>query len=97
MAAEALAGTIAIGGVGIAAGAATRRLLVGLRRGTRVRAPNCELATGALWALIGGLWGAGRLPSAWLPALLGLGWLAVAAGLVRTTRPAHQGNQREEK
>jgi leader peptidase (prepilin peptidase) / N-methyltransferase len=82
MAAEALAGTIAIGGVGIAAGAATRRLLAGLRRGTRVRAPVCELATGALWALIGGLWGAGRLPSAWLPALLGLGWLGVAAGLV---------------
>jgi leader peptidase (prepilin peptidase) / N-methyltransferase len=80
--AEAVVGAVAYGGVGIAAGAAARRLLVGLRRGTRVRAPICELTTGALWAVIGGLWGAGRVPSAWLPALLGLGWLGVAAGLV---------------
>ena len=71
------------GGVaGLAAGAAARRLLARLRRGARVRAPVCELAVGALWAVTGGLWGAGRLPTAWLPALLGLGWLGVAAGLV---------------
>jgi leader peptidase (prepilin peptidase)/N-methyltransferase len=80
--AEAMVGAAAYGGAGIAAGAAARRLLAGLRRGTRVHAPLCELTTGALWAVIGGLWGAGRLPSAWLPALLGLGWLGVAAGLV---------------
>lgn len=79
---EAFAGAVAAGGVGIAAGVAARRLLAGLRRGTRVRAPACELATGALWAVVGGLWGAGRLPAAWLPALLGLAWLGVAAGLV---------------
>jgi leader peptidase (prepilin peptidase) / N-methyltransferase len=70
------------GALGVAAGAAARRLLARLRRGTRVRAPVCELAVGALWAVVGGLWGAGRLPIAWLPVLLGLGWLAVAAGLV---------------
>ena len=71
------------GGVaGLAAGAAARRLLARLRRGTRVRAPVCELAVGALWAVTGSLWGSGRLPTAWLPAVLGLGWLGVAAGLV---------------
>ena len=71
------------GGVaGLAAGAAARRLLARLRRGTRVRAPVCELAVGALWAVTGSLWGSGRLPTAWLPAMLGLGWLGVAAGLV---------------
>ena len=47
-----------------------------------MRAPVCELAVGALWAATGCLWGAGQLPSAWLPALLGLGWLGVAAGVV---------------
>jgi len=71
------------GGVaGLAAGAAARRLLARLRRGTRMRAPVCELAVGALWAVTGSLWGAGRLPTAWLPVVLGLGWLGVAAGLV---------------
>jgi len=80
--AAAVVGAVANGGLGIAAGAAARRLLAGMQRGTRVRAPVCELATGALWAVIGGLWGAGRLPAAWLPALLGLAWLGVAAGLV---------------
>jgi leader peptidase (prepilin peptidase)/N-methyltransferase len=80
--AEAVVAAVANGGLGIAAGAAARRLLARMQRGTRVRAPVCELATGSLWAVIGGLWGAGRLPSAWLPALLGLAWLGVAAGLV---------------
>ena len=75
-------GAVAGGGAGGAAGAAARRLLARLRRGARVRAPACELAVGALWAVAGGLWGAGRLPPAWLPVLLGLGWLGVAAGLV---------------
>jgi leader peptidase (prepilin peptidase) / N-methyltransferase len=73
---------LAGGALGVAAGAAARRLLARLRRGTRVRAPVCELTIGALWAVTGGLWGAGRLPTAWLPVLLGLGWLGVAAGLV---------------
>ena len=70
------------GALGVAAGAVGRRLLARLRRGARVRAPVCELSTGALWAVTGGLWGVGRLPTAWLPVLLGLGWLGVAAGLV---------------
>jgi leader peptidase (prepilin peptidase) / N-methyltransferase len=47
-----------------------------------VRAPVCEVSVGALWGITGGLWGAGRLPQAWLPAVLGLAWLGVAAGLV---------------
>jgi len=80
-AAAAVAGP-AGGALGVAAGAAARRLLARLRRGARVRAPVCELSTGALWAVTGGLWGVGRLPTAWLPVLLGLGWLGVAAGLV---------------
>jgi leader peptidase (prepilin peptidase)/N-methyltransferase len=72
-----------VGGVmGIVAGAVARRLLGALRRGTRVRAPVCEMAIGALWAATGWLWGAGLLPTAWLPVLLGLGWLGVAAGVV---------------
>ena len=71
------------GGVaGLAAGAAARRLLARLRRGTRVRAPVCELAVGPMGVGTGSLWGSGRLPTAWLPAVLGLGWLGVAAGLV---------------
>lgn len=81
-AAWAAAGAVAGGGAGIVAGAAARRLLATLRRGTRVRAPVCEFATGALWAITGCLWGTGRLPSAWLPVMLGLGWVGVAAGLV---------------
>src|SRR4051794_26866891 len=43
-AAEVVAGALAYGGVGVVAGAAARRLLAGMRRGTRVRAPVCELA-----------------------------------------------------
>lgn len=64
------------------AGALARGLLGRLRRGTRVRAPVCELAVGALWATTGGLWGAGAVAARWLPALLGVAWLGVAAGLV---------------
>jgi leader peptidase (prepilin peptidase)/N-methyltransferase len=79
--AAAVAG-LAGGAAGLVAGAAARRLLARLRRGTRVRAPVCELAIGALWAVAGSLWGAGRLPTGWLPVMFGLGWLGVAAGLV---------------
>jgi leader peptidase (prepilin peptidase) / N-methyltransferase len=75
-------GMAAGGGTGIMAGAAARRMLARLRCGTRVRAPVCELAVGALWSATGGLCGAGRLPPGWLPVLLGLGWLGVTAGLV---------------
>jgi leader peptidase (prepilin peptidase)/N-methyltransferase len=80
--ARALVGAFLGEAAGMAAGASARRLLGRLRRGVRVRAPVCELAIGALWALTGGLWGSGLLASRWLPALLGLAWLGVAAGLV---------------
>jgi leader peptidase (prepilin peptidase) / N-methyltransferase len=74
--------TLALGVAGMVMGVFARRLLGRLRRGARVRAPVCELAVGALWALTGGLWGAGDLTPNWLPVLLGLSWLGIAAGLV---------------
>lgn len=67
---------------GVVAGVLARWLLAALERGARVRAPLCEAAVGGAWAVTGGLWLAGRLQEAWLPAVLGLGWLAVAAGIV---------------
>jgi leader peptidase (prepilin peptidase)/N-methyltransferase len=79
---SAVAPAFVIGIAGMAAGALARRLLGRLRRGAQLRAPVCEVATGALWAITGGLWGAGALASRWLPALLGLAWLGVAASVV---------------
>jgi leader peptidase (prepilin peptidase) / N-methyltransferase len=73
---------LATGAAGMVMGALARGLLARLHRGTRVRAPVCELAVGGLWAVTGGLWGAGALAPSWLPLLLGLAWLGVAAGLV---------------
>lgn len=73
---------VALGVLGFAAGAAARVLLARLRRGARVPPPWCEVAAGVLWAASGTAWGLGALPSPWLPVLLGLGWLAVAAGAV---------------
>jgi leader peptidase (prepilin peptidase) / N-methyltransferase len=74
------------GGVGGgAAGAAGRVLLGRLRRGAPIRPPWCELAVGALWAGTVPAWAAGVLPTAWVPALLGLGWLGVVAGAVDVT------------
>jgi leader peptidase (prepilin peptidase)/N-methyltransferase len=70
------------GGLGMLAGALARWLLGRLRRGARVPPPHCELVLGALWAVSGYWWSVGRLDPAWLPLLLGLGWLAVAAGAV---------------
>lgn len=64
------------------AGALARWLLGRLRRGARVPPPHCELVLGALWAVSGYWWSVGRLDPEWLPLLLGLGWLAVAAGAV---------------
>jgi leader peptidase (prepilin peptidase) / N-methyltransferase len=71
-----------LGAAGAAAGALARWVLGRLRRGARVRAPVCELAVGGAWAVTGGCWAAGFLPPAWVPVLLGLGWLGVAAGCV---------------
>lgn len=77
---------LGFGVVGLVAGALARLVLAAMARGTRVRAPVCEVAVGVAWTLTGGLRAAGLLPSAWLPALLGLGWLAVAAGVVDVRR-----------
>lgn len=79
---SAVVATFVLGVAGVVAGAFARRLLSGMRRGTRVRAPVCELVVGALWAVTGGLWGSGAVTAEWLPALLGMALLGVAAGLV---------------
>lgn len=77
-----MAHVVFFGGLGMLAGAAARAVLGRLRRGARLRPPWCELAVGALWAGAGGWWGGGGLSWRWLPLLLGLAWLAVAAGAV---------------
>ena len=69
-------------GAGVLAGAGARVQLRRLRRGTRIPPPWCELAVAALWAATGAAWAVGGLPAVWVPAVLGLGWLAVAAGVV---------------
>lgn len=81
MPAAALAVPAAVLG-GAAAGALARRGLAGLRRGADVPRPWCEAATALLWAVPVLLWALGLVPAAWLPLLLGVGWLGVAAGAV---------------
>jgi leader peptidase (prepilin peptidase)/N-methyltransferase len=73
---------VVLAGVGVLAGAGARVLLRRLRRGTRIPPPWCELGVAALWAAAGAAWAAGGVPAAWVPVVLGLGWLAVAAGVV---------------
>ncbi|MHA6625474.1 prepilin peptidase [Pseudonocardia sichuanensis] len=68
--------------VGAGAGAGARLLLRRLRRGARVPVPCCEVAVAVLWAATGAAGALGLLPLVWMPVLLGLGWLAVAAGAV---------------
>ena len=77
-----MAHLVFFGGLGMLAGAFARWLLGRLRRGARVAPPHCELVLGALWAVSGYWWSVGRLDPGWLPLLLGLGWLGVAAGAV---------------
>jgi leader peptidase (prepilin peptidase)/N-methyltransferase len=77
-----MAHVVFFGGLGMLAGALARWLLGRLRRGADVPPPWCELLVGVLWAASGYWWAAGWLETAWLPLLLGLGWLAVAAGAV---------------
>jgi leader peptidase (prepilin peptidase) / N-methyltransferase len=74
----------ALGGAvaGAVAGVVARLLLARLRRGTHVRWPWCELAIAAVWAGAAAGCAAGLLPVGWLPVLLGLGWLGVAAAVV---------------
>jgi leader peptidase (prepilin peptidase) / N-methyltransferase len=71
-----------LGAAGVVGGAGARLLLRRLRRGARVPPPWCELAVGAAWTATAAVWVAGLLPDAWLPAVLALGWFAVAAGAV---------------
>ncbi len=68
--------------VGLPAGVAARVLLARLRRGARVPPPWCELAVALPWGLTGAALGARLLAPSWVPVLLGLGWLAAAAGAV---------------
>jgi leader peptidase (prepilin peptidase)/N-methyltransferase len=74
--------TATLAALGLPAGAIARRLLARLRRGARVHPPWCELGVAVAWALSGVATSTGALAWRWLPVLLGLGWLAVAAGTV---------------
>ena len=65
---------VLLGCAGVFAGWGARGLLGRLRRGAVVRAGWCEAGVAALWAATA----ATDPPTAWLPALLGLGWLTVA-------------------
>jgi leader peptidase (prepilin peptidase) / N-methyltransferase len=67
---------------GVPGGVAARLLLRRLRRGARVPPPWCELGVASAWFATGVTALAGVLPWRWVPLLLGLGWLAVAAGAV---------------
>lgn len=72
--------------LGLVGGAGARVLVGRLRRGTTIAPPWCEAALGTLWSVSAWSWTTGRLPGEWLPLLLGLGWLAVAAGSVDLLR-----------
>jgi leader peptidase (prepilin peptidase)/N-methyltransferase len=74
--------SVLLAALGLPAGAAARRVLGRLRRGARVPPPWCEAAVALTWSAIGAAVGAGVVPARWLPVLLGLGWLAVTAGVV---------------
>jgi leader peptidase (prepilin peptidase)/N-methyltransferase len=74
--------SVLLAALGLPAGAAARWLLGRLRRGARVPPPWCEAAVALTWSAVGAAVGAGGVPARWLPVLLGLGWLAVAAGAV---------------
>ena len=73
---------VLLAAAGALAGAGARLLLRRLRRGARVPPPWCELAVALAWGAVGAAAGVGVVPVLWLPVLLGLGWLAVAAGAV---------------
>jgi leader peptidase (prepilin peptidase) / N-methyltransferase len=67
---------------GVTAGCGARALIGRLRRGARIRAGWCEAAVAVLWSVTGAGWVFEAWPGRWVPVLLGLGWLAVAAGAV---------------
>ena len=81
-----MAHLIAFALLGVGAGLVARLLVRRLRRGAPVRPPWCEVVLGVLWATCGWCWTTGRLPGEWLPLLLGLSWLGVAAGAVDLMR-----------
>ena len=74
--------SVLLAALGLPAGAAARRVLGRLRRGARVPPPWCEAGVALTWSSVGAAVGGGVVPARWLPVLLGLGWLAVAAGAV---------------
>ncbi|MFC5236405.1 prepilin peptidase [Pseudonocardia zijingensis] len=69
-------------GAGVWAGAGARVLLRRMRRGTRIPPPWCELGVAVLWAATAVAGTVGGLPVRWVPVVLALGWLVVAAGAV---------------
>jgi leader peptidase (prepilin peptidase)/N-methyltransferase len=71
---------------GVVAGIGARLLIGRLRRGAPIGSPWCEVSLSVLWATCGWWWTSGRLPVEWLPLLLGLGWLGVAAAAVDLRR-----------
>ena len=73
---------VMLAAAGVIAGGGARVLLRRLRRGTRIPPPWCEMGVAGLWAATGAAWAAGAVPVVWVPAVLGLGWLVVAAGVV---------------
>ena len=77
-----LLAAVLAGVAGLAAGAGARLLLRRLRRGTRVPPPWCELGVAVAWAGVGAAARVGGVSWRWVPLLLALGWLAVAAGAV---------------
>ncbi len=77
-----VAGAAVGGAAGGAAGAGARRLVGRLRRGAVVRPPGCEAVVAVGWGAVGGGWGAGAVPAAWVPVLLALAWFGAAAGAV---------------
>jgi leader peptidase (prepilin peptidase)/N-methyltransferase len=72
--------------LGAAAGCGARALVRRLRRGAPVRPPWCEMTLAAIWGACGWWAATGRLSGEWLPLLLGLSWLGVAAGAVDLMR-----------
>jgi leader peptidase (prepilin peptidase)/N-methyltransferase len=77
-----LLGPVLLAAAGLLAGAGARVLLRRLRRGTRVPPPWCEVGVAGMWAAVGVAAHTGVVAPRWIPVLLALGWLAVAAGAV---------------
>ncbi len=79
---DAVLTTVAFVLAGGLAGIGIRILLGRLRRGAQLRIGRSETALAMLWCAAGAGWLSGLIPVTRLPMLLGLSWLAVAAGSV---------------